>query len=125
MVIRGLDRFSPYSISVVVRLIEIAFVLVWAFLLFSPTDPLNLSFEQFTMVLLLSPPVVLLWTLVTHPLGRCRNCGKSPLHISEPLQDWVYLKTPWRSMMRRWKLWPDDECKDCRAELTSLAQSHD
>ena len=120
-----LKGFSPYSISVTIRLLEFALLFAWAFILWSPANPLDLSFDNFALILSLSAPAVLLWTLIVHPLGRCRNCGKSPLHSSEPLQEWIYIKSPWRSIMRQWKFWPDDECEDCRAELTSVVQTHD
>lgn len=66
-----------------------------------------------------------LWKILIHPLGRCLNCGKSPLHTSSGISDWVYLKHPWQSALTRDRFWPETECSDCRANLISSGNTQE
>lgn len=64
------------------------------------------------------------WKILVHPIGRCLNCGKSPLHVSPGISEWVYLRSPWQSALTRDRFWPEEECSDCRSNLRISAQLH-
>ena len=128
--------YSPYARSRLIRIIEIPLIVgILYFAIFSGftwilqdwletigvTDGFFLaSFLTFGFGFLVLP---FTWKILVHPLGRCLNCGKSPLHVSPGISEWIYLKSPWQSALTRDRAWSETECPDCQTDLTFVGSA--